>query len=197
MYFSAMIQLLHQYLAQRGELPLAGMGLLKYRHEPAVYDVTQQQMEPPVWSLVFEHGHDAALQPVVAFWARHSGTTEEDAWDDYHGYCSWIKEQLGRHGNVNLAGIGRFVLGAERLVSFEADASPAIFGQLPAVRITQQGRHYQVLVGEKETDANAMTMQLEEQAAFEEIEKDRWWLWPAILAIAVAAVIALKLTRVI
>jgi len=197
MYFSSMIQLLHQYLVHRGELPLAGMGLLKYRHEPAVYDITQQAMEPPVWSLEFEHTHDVALQPIVSFLARHLGISEEDAWDDYHQQCSLLKEQLATHGKIHLAGIGYLILGPESLVSFEADGFPEMYGQVPATRITQQGRQYQVLVGETETDAGTMSTQLEEQNAYHEIEKDRWWLWPTILAVAVATVIVLRLTRVI
>jgi hypothetical protein len=185
-----MNHLLQSYLVENGQLPLAGMGRMEAVLVPARYNVSEHRLDPPAGRLHwFAHKEEElpSLQHLTGFLARALQVSEEEAFDQYNTHCAVMQQTLSKDGVLDWWPLGRFHQ-ADNVLNFEQAAPQAAYAPIPAERIVREGVAHQLRVGDNETT----TTEMEAFLNSEEVETERWWLLPLLIALAAVALICWK-----
>jgi hypothetical protein len=178
-----------EYLLQQHELPIPGVGHLKWEAVPAAYDVADRHFNPPggSWSFATIDESDGALplQRLTGHLALWQNLSEEEAFEEVQAFGQHVQHQLKATGCASIAGMGS-LQATDQGICFEPNAATVWLAPLAAERVIREGASHQMLVGDQQTTTTEMEAFLAED---ENIAADRWWVWPAILAAVALALI--------
>ncbi|HVZ25098.1 MAG TPA: hypothetical protein VG842_03545 [Sediminibacterium sp.] len=163
-----------KYLALHKSLCLPQVGCFVVQETGACFDAGSGLVYPPSSTVVFQQGDvPKAEKRFFGFLAAEMGLEVVDAIKAFHQYAESFRERLRSQEEVSLTGIGRLYQEGEA-IGFEEDN-----------RVTPLSEPLQVAKGEHLIPALAETP---EQMAAEnteaEPEKDIWWFYALLLAIA-------------
>ncbi len=153
---------------KRKSCTLPGIGVLAIVTEPAQTDFVNTAIRAPQQKIIF------------------TSATDEKVFNEFSAVSEVLKKRLETDREVDLKGIGRFIL-QEGIIRFEPIELPSgFFASVPAHRVVRQDAEHAILVGDKETNSVKMTEYFNEIPA----KHSRWWIIALILGLLGSAVIA-------
>lgn len=169
------------YLIKNRRLPLGKMGMLTLEKVAAAHEYTHRVIHPGREVLSFSPNTDKELLQDFEDFAVSKGVDRKGVGK----FFEQIREQLSKHREVVLEGIGRLSLENNVYKLTATDRTGAYFAAVPANAVIHEGEVHEVTVGEQVRTSTEMKEML-----FAEKPKDYWWVYALILVVvAIAAIL--------
>lgn len=155
---------------QKKSCRLPGIGNLELAYTPAQYDFGNRQLKAPKETILF-----IASSPY------------DNHFNEFSAISQLIKDQLEKHGTVEITGLGSFTRDSGGSIQFEAYPVNEDFLQpVLAERVIHKDAEHAILVGDKETTNVVMNEYYTEEIP---AARGKWWIWAAALgAVGIAAI---------
>lgn len=174
---------LYQYLILHKELHLPGVGTLAVEKKPADFDVANQLINPPAFSISLQPGHKTPAKNFFNWLGERLEVTERDAVIRFNDFLFELKKQLSSGDKLQWSGIGilsKTLTGDIRLENGLTHYSPA--SAVPATKVLRQNAEHIIRVGEDQKTSG----QMRELLTHTEAGKKSWWWLAAIILIILA-----------
>jgi len=196
-----MFDILHQYLIQHKSLSLPGLGTLRLQNIPAMSNLSDHTVEPPMQKAVFDDMNDAPDKDLFQYVAARLQLEEWEAIKKVNDFSYELKNQLKHGGEVIWKKVG--VLHGELNGNIKLDAKTITYDFMvpaPARRIIRTNANHTILRGDKEVSESFIHHQQEainKVYPFNETSPSakRWWLWACALAGAALLLLFLHFSK--
>jgi hypothetical protein len=176
----------NKFFALHHQLALPGVGDFKAETSDAQIDFINRSITSSQNKIVFVSN---AMQPEEKFYdflADELNINEDQAIISFAIFTSEIKNDLDANKPVYFKGIGTLVKEDAR-TTFQPEIIPAFYPVITAERIIRKNTAHTVRVGEEEKTSDEMQTVLQQPKT---IQKERWWIAAAVLAVIGVAAIA-------
>lgn len=178
-----MLTALYKYLVLNEIVAIPGVGNFTITNIPATLKVSV--IHPPQQVLSFHAGTALTDKKFYSFLAAENGVSEVDAVRKFQDFAYQLRKDIQSNNHVELTGLGTFTKSTTGELTFQPILS--LDPLFPSISV-------------KEVAAPATSIEAEAEVQMEEhgievypedeaIPKDRWWIWPLILAVVALAAI--------
>lgn len=163
---------MHQAIApsffQKKQCHLPGIGTLSMITHPAQTDFVNTRVLAPQQEIKFS-----------------AASKDENVFNEFSAISELMKRKLDGDGKVVLQGVGTFIKDEDGQIKFTAIQLDEIYTlAVTAERVIRQDAQHNILVGDRETNSNAMAEYFNDSPVI----TDRWWVWAIVLgSIAIAS----------
>jgi nucleoid DNA-binding protein len=178
-----MLSTLYKYLVLNEIAAIPGVGTFSVTSKPAT--ITAGMIHPPMQHLSFQAGTALTDKKFYSFLATETGVTEVDAVRKFQDFAYQLRKDLQTNSHIELTGLGVFNKKATGELSFESSLSlDPFFPSIPLTEIAAPSSP--VIENEREVEEHGIEVYPEEES----VPKDRWWIWPLVLALIALTAIA-------
>lgn len=181
-----MYESLYKYLIFYKRLALPNIGVLSVEQVPGRLDFLNKQLHSPIPVIRFATDRSvAADKQLFEFLASDMGISTIESIKKFNELSFYIKDELARHGEFVLSGIGTLKKEFGENYAFQPEVSiQQYFPEATAERIVRKEATHTVKVGEKERTIKINAGE-ETETTEDEVEEgpDRWWMYALILGI--------------
>ena len=182
-----MFHILHQYLIQHKSLSLPGLGTIELQNIPAISNISDHVIEPPMQKIIFDDVHDAPDKNLFQYVSARLQVEEWEAIKQVNDFSYELKSRLKQGGEIAWDRVG--VLRSEPGGSITLDARTITYDFMepaPANRIIRTNANHTILRGDTEVSGSFTRVEHAQQdAVFPGDEayarKQKWWIWACIL----------------
>ena len=174
-----MYSALHQYLIRFKELSLPGIGTISLQTTSARGDFAARLIHAPVQQISWKAeatDHPAHFYPWLAALMQ---IPAGEAINQFHDFCSQLKEQVYAGAKIDWKGVGVITKGAGRTIRFEPAVSTPVETAVTAEKIIREKAEHDVRVGEEKRTADEMRAYLNPEKA----TPSRWWIAALVLGL--------------
>lgn len=196
-----MFHILHQYLIQHKSLSLPGLGTLELQNIPAISNLSDHTIEPPMQKIIFDDMNDAPNKDLFQYVAARLQVEEWEAIKKVNDFSYELKNQLKQGGEILWEKVG--VLQAELNGNIKLDAKTITYSFMvpaPARRIIRTNANHTILRGDTEVSESFIHHQREatsEANTFDHVSSSskKWWIWACALAGAALLLLLLHFSK--
>lgn len=182
-----MFHILHQYLIQHKSLSLPGLGTIELQNIPAISNISDHVIEPPMQKVIFDDLHDAPDKNLFQYVSARLQVEEWEAIKRVNDFSYELKNRLKQEGEMVWKRVG--VLRAEPGGNITLDAKTITYDFMepaPAKRIIRTNANHTILRGDVEISGSFSRVEhVQEDAVFPvneaHAQKQKWWIWACIL----------------
>jgi hypothetical protein len=143
-----MIALLLQYLRQKQQLPIPGIGSIVVERVPAQTDFVNKQILPPSYHLRFDKYFDSPDKDFFSFLAAHSNLADFEVMKWYNEWAYELRANIKPQIGNTVEGLGSFTKDESGDIQFKPAFNLVPFLRpVVAERIIQSNATHTVLVG--------------------------------------------------
>lgn len=185
-----MLALLLQYLRQKQQLPIPGIGSIVVERVPAQTDFVNKQILPPSYHLRFDKYFDSPDKDFFSFMSAHSNMADFEVMKWYNEWAYELRSHIKPQSEYSVEGLGVFTKDDSGDIQFKPAFTLVPFLR-PAVaeRLIQSHATHTVLIGS--TSKEFTTEELMNMPETENSEREINWQRIAWILALVALVFLL------
>ncbi|MER3498169.1 MAG: hypothetical protein C4308_05780 [Chitinophagaceae bacterium] len=176
-----MFEQLHAYLVKNKKLALPGLGTVSILYTPAKTDFPSRSILPPLWTVQFQQGNDAAARKLYTWLSQVFSISEREAVIRLNDFVYNLKKNIESGTVVEWSSVGTFKKTLSG-ISFEPQQPANFLQPVPAEKIIRENADQTMLVGEQEKTSTQMAEILHPA---EEKRTMQWWIIPVAIVILV------------
>ena len=173
-----MLSILTSYLLQTGKCALPHIGFFNTIIKPAVTDIVNKQILPPLEEIIFTEETILLTSDLVKDISFKKKITETDASLELNDFCKEWKEKIDNGERMCFEKFGYLKKNDLGNIIFFKEESYSYYKPVPAYRVVHLNAGHGVLVGDKQTTSAAMNKYYDETPV---VTKKGWRIWALVL----------------